>query len=134
MSKREQSVDTTSDTNNSSGPVSPNIRRRRPFFRSLANRLRIASHLSRARRADNVTDPDNEVVVDNHELYVRQSSTFSAPAVGRQISTVSRRIEDITEVEKDNRYILANGVIQFFRNFQYAEVRMQNLIYTTDIF
>ncbi|CAG2176982.1 unnamed protein product [Oppiella nova] len=123
------------DTTPDSSTLETTVRSRRPrgLFRQLANRLRTAAHLSRARRADELSEPTVGLVVDDHELYKRPiarstsringakmpANNIPAPPVDRQISQASGVVG--TDVFDNNRYILSHGKCHFWRNYAYQE-------------
>ncbi|RWS26931.1 protein ced-11-like protein [Leptotrombidium deliense] len=121
-------------------------RRGRSFFRSIAHRLHVAGHISRAKRADNVTGFDSEPVIDSNiplsdvRRAIRQESRLSAqgnrqsynegdvPAVQRQFSSQSRASrKGVTQnmlAEQQNatrNYYLGRGTIQFWKNFAFEQ-------------
>lgn len=136
--------DRTPDTETSSLTSVPS--RRRGIIRTLTNRLRIAAHLSRAKRAEELTEPTIDLLVDNHELYMRsdpkvmrsnskvnnmttalnninsvnknQLQSTTLPLLDRQISRLSASNE---KVFVNNRYILSHGMIHFWQNYAYGE-------------
>jgi hypothetical protein len=138
---RTPEADSADSPETSSLEVTVRSRRNRGILSSFANRLRTAAHFSRARRAEALTEPTIDIVIDDHELYVRQdakvkrtntsannmTTNFSnnnndktQPTMGidRQISQIS----DSGKVFSNNRYILSHGKIHFWNNYAYGEV------------
>ena len=139
----------TPDTDSGTGSV---VVRRRGLFRNISHRLRTAAHWSRARRAEHLTEPTIDLVVGDHELYVRTASETKRSTsrlnitpdqamnpvtnnntqptgnlVQRQTSGVSQRSTDA--VFADNRYILSHGKIHFWKNYNYGEVCVERSVY-----
>jgi hypothetical protein len=132
------------ETENSSLTSTGNSTRRSGgILRTVTNRLRIAAHLSRARRSEQLTEPTIGLVIDDHELYVRpetkikkSNSTVNktttttmttnnkpqTPSTPHPIST-DRQISRVSYSEKifSNRYILSHGKIHFWKNYAYGE-------------
>lgn len=113
--------------------------RRKGLFHSIAHRLRTAAVATRAKRQDEVTEAGIEMVVDEHELYVRDrnigktpqnmsNNNLLRPALERQLSGASRGSVSVkvSSEMKPDRYILAQGNLHFYRNFAYEEVRRRN--------
>ena len=119
----EQQIPSTSRTSSSSTNLSAvQLRnRRRPLLRSVANRLRIAAHWSRAKRQDDVTEPTIDLVIDNHELYTRQTSKSSKSSI-----RLSRRTktESFKDPESNNNLFLAKGNVHFWRDYAFGDVNL----------
>jgi hypothetical protein len=141
---RNDGKDSTQETEISSlTSTRTRTRRSRGLLQTVTNRLRIAAHLSRARRAEQLTEPTIDLVIDDHELYVRpdnkikkSNSTVNktttttmttnkpqTPSTPHLIST-DRQISRVSYSEKifSNRYILSHGKIHFWKNYAYGEV------------
>lgn len=114
-----------------------NRRLNRNFFRDVYNRLRIAAHLSHARRArpGNEAEPDVDAVLGDMQLderITRTDSNRNRANYSRQASKQSQRKPEantpLNHVEHamqstTRNYVLAKGQIHFWRNFQFeAEV------------
>jgi len=138
-STQEPETESSSLTSSRTG-----TRRSRGLLQTVTNRLRIAAHLSRARRAEQLTEPTIDLVIDNHELYVRPDTKIkkSNSTVNKTATTTmttnkpqtqstphpistDRQISRISSSEKifsNNRYILSHGNIHFWKNYAYGEV------------
>ena len=148
-SREDRDVDTTPE---SLSVTSVSVRRSDGLLRQVANRLRTAAHGSRANRAENVTEPTINLVVGDHELYVKRSNsrlnvdnrnktqttsmsyTTSAINLNNNNNTqtagplVNRQPSNLSthsndNVWSDNRYIMSHGKVHFWKNYNYGEVR-----------
>lgn len=112
-------------------------RRGHNLFRGVLNRLRVAAHLSRARRAEagNEAEPDVSAVLGDMQLEVRRTNEhLNRISYSRQVSNKSQRITR-TPSHKNSHpvlapkesvmssttrdYTLAKGSVHFWRNFAF---------------
>lgn len=122
----------------------------RSFFRSVSNRLRIAALMSRAKRAENVTDinaepfVDESIPLDNVKRANRRES--SATGDENRNTDLTNRLQRAKSTKKSLRktqqpqaemtdpvqsatrnYYCGNGTIQFWKNFAFeTEVKHNN--------
>ena len=116
----EQQITSLSSASSSSTNLSAvQLRnRRRPLLQSVANRLRLAAHWSRAKRQDDVTEPTIGLVIDNHELYTRQTSKSSM-----RLSRITKT-ESFIDGESNNNFFLAKGNVHFWRDYAFGDVNL----------
>ena len=116
----EQQISPTSSTSSSSTDLSAGQmrNRRNPLLQSVANRLRLAAHWSRAKRQDDVTEPTIGLVIDNHQLYTRKTS--------KPQMKLSKLIK--TKLFKDSAqnsdFFLAKGNVHFWRDYAFGDVNL----------
>ncbi|RWS12646.1 protein ced-11-like protein [Dinothrombium tinctorium] len=133
-----ESDDTRGSVDSGSEVVSVRQRRGRSFLRSIAQRLHVAAHISRAKRAENFANVDSEPVVansiplDDVKRYARQESILSTQSVSetgiqRQVSSHSRKgsqknQEMLAAKQSTTRdYYLGRGTIHFWKNFAFEQ-------------
>ena len=121
----EQQTGSISSTSSSSTNLSAGQfrNRRRPLLQSVANRLRLAAHWSRAKRQDDVTEPTIGLVIDNHELYTRQTLKSSKPSKPpMKLSKLIRLTKLFKDSESNNNLFLAKGNVHFWRDYTFGDV------------